>query len=300
MTAAELARVMPDVARHFWGEPNPRHSSTKELRWGTNGARSVDVGKGTWFDHEAKEGGGVIDFLKREGVREIPQWLKQHGFSEHQTTTARSELKIVATYDYTDESGALLFQVVPPRAEVLSPAAPGTPGRPAGQGEGWLGVERQRRAAGAVPPARADRGAGARNSRLFVVEGEKDVLTLARHGIPATCNAGGAHKWDPAFAEHLAGADVIVIPDNDKDGHEHAQEVARSLAGKAARIRVAGAARPRRQGRRVRLVRRRRHRRGRSTRWSTRRPTGPTTARKRPTRLRNTTAASCAAPNSPT
>ena len=74
--------------------------------------------------------------------------------------------------------------------------------------------------------------------RLFVVEGEKDVLTLARHGIPATCNAGGAHKWDPAFAEHLAGADVIVIPDNDKDGHEHAQEVARSLAGKAARIRL--------------------------------------------------------------
>ena len=68
MTAAELARIMPDVARHFWGEPNHHHSNGKELRWGTNGARSVDVGKGTWFDHEAKEGGGVIDLLKREGV----------------------------------------------------------------------------------------------------------------------------------------------------------------------------------------------------------------------------------------
>ena len=54
MTVAELAQAMPDVARHFWGEPNPRHSSKKELRWGTNGARSVDVGKGTWFDHEAE------------------------------------------------------------------------------------------------------------------------------------------------------------------------------------------------------------------------------------------------------
>ena len=30
--------------------------------------------------------------------------------------------------------------------------------------------------------------------RLFVVEGEKDVQTLARHGIPATCNAGGARQ----------------------------------------------------------------------------------------------------------
>ena len=69
MTAAELARVMPDVARHFWGEPNrsPLETAT-ELRWGTNGARSVDVGKGTWFDHEANEGGGVVDLLKREGV----------------------------------------------------------------------------------------------------------------------------------------------------------------------------------------------------------------------------------------
>ena len=68
MTAAELARVMPDVARHFWGEPNPHHSNGKELRWGTNGARCVDLAKGTWFDHEANEGGGVIDLLKREDV----------------------------------------------------------------------------------------------------------------------------------------------------------------------------------------------------------------------------------------
>ena len=69
MTAAELARIMPDVARHFWGEPNPRHSNGKELRWGTNGSRSVDLAKGVWHDHEANEGGGVIDLLKREGVR---------------------------------------------------------------------------------------------------------------------------------------------------------------------------------------------------------------------------------------
>jgi hypothetical protein len=110
MTVAELAQAMPGVARHFWGEPNPRHSSKKELRWGTNGARSVDVPKGTWFDHEAGEGGGVIDFLKRVGVREIPQWLKQHGFSDTDDDRPK-RFKIVATYDYTDESGTLLFQV---------------------------------------------------------------------------------------------------------------------------------------------------------------------------------------------
>src|SRR6476659_2367713 len=85
---AELVRIMPDVARHFWGEPNRRHSSPKELRWGTNGARSVDVGKGTWFDHEAKEGGGVLDLLQRQGVADPWQWLRENGFAEHRDNGA--------------------------------------------------------------------------------------------------------------------------------------------------------------------------------------------------------------------
>jgi 5S rRNA maturation endonuclease (ribonuclease M5) len=234
MTVAELAQAMPDVARHFWGEPNPRHSSKKELRWGTNGARSVDVGKGTWFDHEAGEGGGVIEFLKRQGVWEIPQWLKQHGFSDTDDDRPK-RFKIVATYDYTDESGTLLFQVCrlePKSFRQRRRARPDDP--PDKVKDGWVwSVKGVRQVPFRLPELIE---ALTLEYRLFVVEGEKDVLTLARHGIPATCNAGGAHKWDPAFAEHLAGADVIVIPDNDKDGHEHAQEVARSLAGKAARL----------------------------------------------------------------
>ena len=169
--------------------------------------------------------------------------------------------KIVATYDYTDESGTLLFQVCrlePKSFRQRRRARPDDP--PNKVKDGWVwSVKGVRQVPFRLPELIE---ALTLEHRLFVVEGEKDVLTLARHGIPATCNAGGAHKWDPAFAEHLAGADVIVIPDNDKDGHEHAQEVARSLAGKAARIRLLGAARPRRQGRRKRLVRRRRHRRG--------------------------------------
>jgi hypothetical protein len=247
MTTEQLAQAMPDVARHFWGEPNPRHSSTKELRWGNNGARSVDVAKGTWFDHEAKEGGGVIDFLKREGVREIPQWLKQHGFSDTDETRGNNgkprdddrpkRFKIVATYDYADESGALLFQVCrlePKSFRQRRRARPDDP--PDKVKEGWVwSVKGVRQVPYRLPELLE---AVALERSVVVVEGEKDVLTLARHGIPATCNAGGVHKWHPGFAEHLAGADVIIIPDNDKDGHEHAQEVARSLVGKAARLRV--------------------------------------------------------------
>ena len=158
---------MPDVARHFWGEPNRRHSSPKEFRWGTNGARTVDVGKGTWSTTRP-EGGGVIDFLKREGVRES---AVAQASADSATQRRPPELSV------QHRRGLRLHRRIrhaavpglPPRAEVLSPAAPGT----TGQG-GRLGVERQRR--GSVPfrlPELIE--ALTLEHRLFVVEGEKDV-----------------------------------------------------------------------------------------------------------------------------
>jgi hypothetical protein len=82
MTRDDLAKIMPDIARRFWGEPNRRHSKNGELRWGTHGARAVSIEKGTWFDHECKEGGGVDDFLLREGVADPSQWLIENGYDQ--------------------------------------------------------------------------------------------------------------------------------------------------------------------------------------------------------------------------
>jgi putative DNA primase/helicase len=238
MTAADFARIMPDVARHFWGEPTHHHSTPTKLRWGTNGARCVDVGKGTWFDHEAKEGGGVVDLLKREGVADWGQWLHENGFAEHRDNNgAGGKRTLVAIYNYTDEQKNLLFQVLRLNPKTFRQRRPARADDSQDRVKnGWVwSVKGVRHVPFRLPELIEAR---ALKHRLFVVEGEKDVLTLAGHGIPATCNAGGAHKWDPTFADYLAGADVVVIPDNDKDGHEHAQEVASSLAGKAARIRI--------------------------------------------------------------
>ncbi|MBS1911685.1 MAG: DUF3987 domain-containing protein [Bacteroidetes bacterium] len=73
---------------------------------------------------------------------------------------------------------------------------------------------------------------------IFLVEGEKDVETLAALGIPATTNPMGAGKWLDQFSAELAGADVVVIPDNDEPGRRHAARVTRSLTGVAASVRV--------------------------------------------------------------
>ena len=78
---------------------------------------------------------------------------------------------------------------------------------------------------------------------VFVVEGEKDVETLERLGHCATCNPGGAGKWREGYSRRLAGADVIILPDNDSKGNDytgqnHAYDVALKLRGIAKRIRL--------------------------------------------------------------
>ncbi|NNE69108.1 MAG: hypothetical protein HKN29_01960 [Rhodothermales bacterium] len=73
---------------------------------------------------------------------------------------------------------------------------------------------------------------------IFVVEGEKDVETLERFDLSATCNPMGADAWRPEYSQYLAGAEVVVIADNDDPGRRHAKKVASSLLGTAKSVRV--------------------------------------------------------------
>lgn len=74
---------------------------------------------------------------------------------------------------------------------------------------------------------------------VFVVEGEKDVERLRSLGLVATCNTGGAGKWPQHASQHLAGARVVVIPDNDADGwSKHLPVVAAALRPVVSKLRV--------------------------------------------------------------
>ena len=66
---------------------------------------------------------------------------------------------------------------------------------------------------------------------VIVVEGEKDVDQLWALDRPATCNAGGAGKWQRLHTEQLQVAGVrrvVVIPDADEAGQVHGQAIARA------------------------------------------------------------------------
>ena len=78
---------------------------------------------------------------------------------------------------------------------------------------------------------------------IACAEGEKDADNLWGIGIAATCNAHGASepgkraKWTKTHSEQLAGADIVVLNDNDAAGYEHADATAKLSLGIARRVR---------------------------------------------------------------
>lgn len=235
----DLGKHMAPVARLVWGEPNAQMSSKKELRWGSHGSKSVDVDKGTWYDHQEKTGGGLLDFLEREkGLRNGQpfEWLKSNGFDLEESPRPAGK-KIVATYDYHDAAGEVLFQVVRFEPKGFLQRRQAEPDDdPEKVRDGWVwSVKGLRLVPYKLPELQA---ALAFDRQILIVEGEKDVENLAKLGIVATCNPMGAGKWPQHFPEFFAGADVVIVPDNDEPGRAHRDLVGASLDGTAASVRV--------------------------------------------------------------
>ena len=73
---------------------------------------------------------------------------------------------------------------------------------------------------------------------VFAVEGEKDANNLARLGLVTTTNPGGAGKWKDEYSQPLIGRNVVILPDNDQVGRDHAKQVAQSLIGLAKSVKI--------------------------------------------------------------
>ena len=145
--------------------------------------------------------------------------------------TAGASKRIVATYPYTDASGATLFEKVR-----LEPKDFRIRHRDASGAEVWnkpAGIEPPLYRLPAVAAAIAD------GTPIYLVEGEKDADRLAAAGLCATTNFEGAAKgtqkpkWRDSYTAALKGADVVLLPDNDEPGQAHMRHVAAALAGKA-------------------------------------------------------------------
>jgi DNA primase len=129
----------------------------------------------------------------------------------------------LATYNYCDENGVNLYQVVrfypkdfkQRRYDLVN--------------DEWIwGLGDTRRVLYNLP-------ALVRASSVVIVEGEKDVETLKEKGfgakgsaVPTTC-CGGSSAWKPDYNIYFLGKIAYVIPDNDNAGEKFADTVIRNI-----------------------------------------------------------------------
>lgn len=133
--------------------------------------------------------------------------------------------EIVATYDYTDEAGKLLFQAVRFSPKDFRQR------RPDGKGKWTWNLSDVR-----IVPYRLP--AILKEPSIFIVEGEKDADNLWKIGIPATCNPMGAGKWREEWSKFFEGKEVFILPDLDEPGRKHAVDVGKKLYGHTLRIKI--------------------------------------------------------------
>ena len=131
---------------------------------------------------------------------------------------------IVATYDYTDADGKLLYQVVRYEPKDFRQR------RPDGNG-GWTWKLDERRVLYRWPELLKYP-----DGTIFICEGEKDADRVASLGHCATTVAAG--KWTDECVKALTGRDVILLEDNDDAGRTKALAAAQALHGTAKTIRI--------------------------------------------------------------
>jgi len=138
---------------------------------------------------------------------------------------------ISKTYDYVDEHGHVVFQVVryDPKAFRVR--------RPAGQGEWvWEDIRHTRRLLYRLPEV-------IRAQTVVILEGEKDADTLRQlPGFPgdwaATSAPFGAGQWRSQYSEMLRGKTVYICPDTDRAGMRHSLEVSNDMLGKVPKLAI--------------------------------------------------------------
>ena len=167
------------------------------------------------------------------------------------------------TYDYRDEQGHLLFQTVRFEPKGFAQRRPRQPDDDVAALEThdikadaeWVWSLNRLEAADGIKCKRCGSDHRAVSIRrvlyrlpellaadpsaiVYVTEGEKDADALVALGLVATTSPMGAGKWRPEYNEFLRGRHVVVLPDNDKPGHDHAEDVIRGLHGVATTVKI--------------------------------------------------------------
>jgi hypothetical protein len=73
---------------------------------------------------------------------------------------------------------------------------------------------------------------------IYLAEGEKAVDALMSLGVAATTAHSGAGHWPESITEYFAGANVVILPDNDLSGWSYARKAAEAILPIAKAVKV--------------------------------------------------------------
>jgi len=204
---------------------------------------NIKLSEAVWMCHAGCGGGGILDFERKMFPQgDMDSWwaeiTKICGL-EPNRRGKRDLGELVATYDYTDATGKLMFQKLRYVPKNFLQRAPNGKG-------GWdyklTGITKPLYHLPELITCQV----------AMIAEGEKDADALraldwqslknskAFPSVAATCNFDGAGpgKWKDSYAPYFAGRMAVIFPDNDEPGRLHASEVAKSVARYAHSVKV--------------------------------------------------------------
>jgi len=213
---------------------------------GGDSTDSVHIKQTEWYDHVQKIGGGIIELaaLKFDGNKQQAQQFlgeyynltpkrglgKQPGPDCRYESLLRQGYEEVARYNYNDTNGAI-------RHFTIRMQHTDFPGKEFVQGR-FTDNNEIRWSLKGTDTILYRLNLITASPWVLVCEGEKAADKLAKIDIPTTSAPMGAGKWCDAYSESLRGKTVIIAPDNDEPGHQHAITICKALEGisKASRI----------------------------------------------------------------
>lgn len=196
---------------------------------------SINIEKGVWKCHAENIGGGILDFEMRlmNCSRETASANVAELLGKKQAAMFGQQPE--ATYEYRDAFGKLLFE------KLRYPGKRFVQRKPAANGRGHeytLGdIEKPLYRLPEVLVA----------NHVVICEGEKDVETVRNLNLSkreknwflaATTNFDGAGKWRDEYSVFLVGKVVVILPDNDETGRQHAEQVAQSVYRHTQQVRI--------------------------------------------------------------
>jgi hypothetical protein len=237
MKAEDVKRSL-DYAAYYYSElPDLTNGSGDQaggqcpFQKGNPHSFSINLKTGLFRCHtkDCNAKGDVFHFYQRKhkcdfttAVEELGKFAGLDTWNSKKARKPRG--KIFAAYDYHDAGGKLIFQVVKFEPKDFRQRRP--------NGKDWIWDLKD------IELVPFNLPEVLKAETVHICEGEKDCLALSHYGLTATCNPMGAGRWQAEYNQYFQGKQVVILPDNDPPGRDHAQEVARNLHGIAASVKV--------------------------------------------------------------